>query len=558
MKHMRLSQLLVIGFGVILAILAVVSLFAIRSEYAMKNDISDLADRRMPAMAAYNGANMERLRIRGQSFNVFALHDISATTRTTLDALLAERQQSWQQIDRFLGEISAIPRHSQEAERQYAELTRAVSDWRRHYTEMEAQMRRMREASDSFAFEAVMSQYRDTVNAMLPASNTVGRLLDEMSERQNRLALEAAQLAESDADRAITLTLALMMAGIVLGGVTGTLIYRSVMGQLGGEPAYANEMLNRVAKGDLSVNISVKSSDRGSLLFALRDMVQQMRQMIETISQSAEHIAAASEELSAASGQIAEATEDQARSASSMAASVEEMTVSINHVSDSASEARRMAEESGAASGEGRKVIGAVVKDIQNIARAVTDSAQVVRELGEHSREISSVVGIIKEVAEQTNLLALNAAIEAARAGEQGRGFAVVADEVRKLAERTAASTQDIARIVDQITSGTDVAVHSMEQQAEGVQKSVVLADQAGEAIGRINQASEQVVSAVGEISLALGEQSAASTDIAKNVEVIASMSEENSTAVRQTATASQDLSERAAQLQEIIRRFQL
>lgn len=234
MKHMRLSQLLVIGFGVILAILAVVSLFAVRSEYAMKNDISDLADRRMPAMAAYNGANMERLRIRAQTVNVLGLNDITSETRSTLGELIAERERSWQQIDRFIGEISAIPRHSQEAERQQTELMSAVREWRQHYTGLDALVKRLREAPDSFAFDSLMTQYRDAYRQMLPASNVLGRQLDEMSDREGRLALEAAQLAESEADRAIMLTLALMTTGIVLGGVTGALIYRSVMGQLGG------------------------------------------------------------------------------------------------------------------------------------------------------------------------------------------------------------------------------------------------------------------------------------------------------------------------------------
>ncbi len=558
MRSLSLKSLLSIGFGVLIAILAVVGTFAIKSEVDMRDDLVDLAEVRLPATVAYGELNLERLRVRAQTLEIMTLRSATDENRRVVAGLIDQRQASWRDIDALLAEMAAQPRTSAELASRYDQLMAAVNEWRRAYEGIDRVMGEMGAAQDPSQFLALMAQYEMFYRVMLPTSTRMGELLEGMADYQERTSQDMASEAAANADKAVMITAILMVLGLIVGGVIGIAIFRSVIGQLGGEPAYANETLSRVAAGDLTVDIRIKPNDRSSLLFALREMVQHLRSIVQSISANADHIAAASEQLSATSNDIAEASETQSSSASSMAASVEEMTVSINHVSESAEGARGMAEQSGQASREGKKVIEEVVTSIREMATSVSGSAGVVRQLGERSREISSVVGIIKEVADQTNLLALNAAIEAARAGEQGRGFAVVADEVRKLAERTSSSTQDIAKIVELITTGTDQAVVSMEKQVSTVESSVTLAAKAGEAIQMINDYSGQVVTAVSEISVALGEQSQASNDIARNVEQIAGMSEENSAAVRETSVAANDLSDRAIQLQEAVRKFRL
>ncbi|MFB3798998.1 methyl-accepting chemotaxis protein [Pseudomonas sp. K1(2024)] len=287
-------------------------------------------------------------------------------------------------------------------------------------------------------------------------------------------------------------------------------------------------------------------------------MQARLRSMIGEIRQGAEQLVSASQSISSASLQLSASAQEQSHSASSMAATVEQLTVSINHVADNAGDAHALSSESGRQSTEGGSVIQETLQSMRLIADTVQASAGQIGELDQHAEQISSIVGVIKSIAEQTNLLALNAAIEAARAGEQGRGFAVVADEVRLLAQRTANSTQEITDMVKKIQLGTRDAVSSMDVGVEQVKGGVALAQQAGEAIVTIRQSSADVVRVVDQISLALREQTAASQDVARNVERIAQMSQHNSQAVEQTSETAGALQRLAQGLERQVNVFVL
>ena len=241
-----------------------------------------------------------------------------------------------------------------------------------------------------------------------------------------------------------------------------------------------------------------------------------------------------------------------------MAAAAGQMTASIEEITRHAQQALEMANQAEQLSKNGGHVIHQVVQDMNSIAKSVQQSAQVIRTLDQESEQIFGIIQVIKGIADQTNLLALNAAIEAARAGEQGRGFAVVADEVRQLAGRTSTSTEEIAKMVQQIQHSTREAVTSMEAGVTQVDKGMRVTAEVERAIADILQATLNTTELVNDITRTIGEQSLASNEIAHQVETIASMSQSNTQTVSETAYATDELNRLASALSHSVDRFRL
>jgi methyl-accepting chemotaxis protein len=256
--------------------------------------------------------------------------------------------------------------------------------------------------------------------------------------------------------------------------------------------------------------------------------------------------------------QLETAVEQQNEATSSMAASVEEMAVSVTHVSDSSATAKGVAEDSLRKAEQGGQVIDKTVREMMAMADTVRSTSSAMEILGQRTDEIGSIAGVIKEIADQTNLLALNAAIEAARAGEQGRGFAVVADEVRKLAERTSKATTEIAEVIAAIQGDTRSAVNDMHLVVDQVGSNAEGARQAGESIIQIRESSIRVLDVSSDIATALKEQSLANELIAKQVERIASMSEENTAAMNNARQASAEMKALSTEMDAIGNRFRV
>ena len=371
------------------------------------------------------------------------------------------------------------------------------------------------------------------------------------------------KIAETFVDRALDAagqgkitSLATIAGSVLIISAIGIFLLINIKSSLG----QIQSMVSRVeSELDFTVRVTVNNQDEiGQTTTVLNRLLEKMQTNLKSIATGAQSVASAASLMATTSNQVATASHHQSEAASDMAATVEEMTVSINHVADRAQEANRLSSESGQLSISGEQVIGQTVTDIQEIAVTVHEAADLIHGLEQHSQQISNVVAVIKEVADQTNLLALNAAIEAARAGEQGRGFAVVADEVRKLAERTATSTKEIATTIDTMRLSAGNAVVSMQGVVSKVNQGVERAQEANESIKQIGESSRHAVGMVEEITAAIREQGTATNSIATQVEHIAQMSEESSAAAGNSADAARELDRLATDMQRIVSTYRL
>ena len=538
--NLSMSQKLYSGFGVVLLVILLLVLSTWRGfdqvDGAVKHNIH-----------TYNVIN--------ESADLLAsLINIETGARgfiiTGRDQFLGPLESGEKDFQAHFAQLRQLTRDNAAQQRRLSEIQALHDQWLREDVNSSLEMRRQ-VVTGQQSFDALIE--RIAAGGAKAKVDGMRRLIEEM-ESEERALLEQ-RTASMNAAKSLSLTI------LLVGGLIATLLAMSVAflmsRSISGRLQQAVEIARKIAEGRLDSTIERAGRDEiGVLLDAFATMQERLREMIGQIRAGAGQLVASAQNISSASSQLSVSAQEQSHAASSMAATVEELTVSINHVADNANEAHELSSESGRQSADGGAVIQETLGSMQRIADTVQGAATQIAELGQHSDQISSIVNVIKEIADQTNLLALNAAIEAARAGEQGRGFAVVADEVRLLAQRTANSTQEITEMIKKIQTGTRNAVSNMEVGVQQVNGGLVQAGQAGDAIVSIRNASGRVVGVVDQISLALREQTVASQDVARNVERIAQMSQENSEAVNDTSRTAHDLQQLAVSLEKNVAFF--
>jgi methyl-accepting chemotaxis protein len=460
-----------------------------------------------------------------------------------------------------------------------AESNLAEADQRFDKLMSEYRINETASAEDSQLLEAdkaMMAQYRDGRSRILALSRnkqteqaislvnnefvkTAAALMTAVEEHARfnyRLANDLAQENDRTYRLVFGVAVGLMAFALLVTGTMGGLLYRNISHGL----SHIEHTIEAVSnQRDFRLRAQSNNQDEiGRTASAFNRMLEGLQQAMRQLADGARQVKHASQELSQTASEVSMAAGAQSEASANIAATIEQMTVRINHVASQSVEQSDGAKSSQALVVESSSIIEQTIKDIHQISQVVTVSADSIHEMEAHSGEVATVINVIRDIADQTNLLALNAAIEAARAGEQGRGFAVVADEVRKLAERTTKSTQEISSTIEAMLGNASHATAQMQKAEELVKVGVTRADQAAVAMRRIGELAGAAVQGSDAVAAAIQQQGVASNNIAAMVERTAQASEEASAAAQNTAQNAAQLDDLAKMQSEILDRYQV
>lgn len=483
----------------------------------------------------------ERLgKLRGMVNGILAAKQIDDAQKEALASLSGELGMSWSQMRHALDFATRDnPTARQEYESFAAKMDAQISAAR--------QLTRDEILSARFAIEPADWWQRITGTIDLLVSETRTALIPGLSEQ-----------LKARAEQARNLTF-LVFGASAFGGLLILLGLSALYQNLDEGLTAIRAGTHALSAGDLTHRIKMTSSDElGKVAEDFNTMCEHVETVLKTVIGHASRVQAASSSLQATAAAVSNDAEQQSGAASAMAAAVEQMAVSLGEITHHAAATEQASAKSRSEASAGQAIVSQVVTEMASIATVVESNASLIRKLGERSAEIAHMIAVIHEIADQTNLLALNAAIEAARAGEQGRGFAVVADEVRKLAERTSLASREIVQTVDAISSGTEDAAQGMDQGVSKVQRGMQLSLSSGDHMQAVCGSADLVSASISEIGNALREHGSTNENVAQNVETIARMSEHVCREIGKTASTASELNALAEDLLHSVAAFQV
>jgi len=539
LRNMNIAPRAFTGFAMIGGLMLILGVFALNQMSKIRAAGEDIATASVPSIKALDEFTQLTLRLRVLSYR-----------------LLINREPDVQQKTIELFEL----RNKQivDAQRVYEPLIdgpqeRAAYD---QYVQLLAQYRQLEERMKTLSRNNQVDDLRKMLNSdLLANSEAVNTALARLLE------INTQQIAETDQGATDQYSLSFNLVVTLLVIATGlTLLFAWLLTVSITKPiSKALEAAETIAEGNLTQPIHVDGSDEaGRLLAAMAKMQTKLRDTLQRISGSATQLASAAEELNSVTDESARGLTQQNNEIEQAATAVNEMTSAVEEVARNAVSTSEASKNATTSAGDGRDLVQETVSAIERMSADVQSTATLIGDLANESRDIGKVLDVIRGLADQTNLLALNAAIEAARAGEAGRGFAVVADEVRALAHRTQQSTSEIERMIGSIQSGTEHAVDSMRNSTERAASTLNIARGAGLSLDTINSAIVEINERNLVIASAAEEQAQVAREVDRNLVNIRDLSVQSATGANQTSAASSELSRLALDLNNMVGRFSL
>ncbi|GFM76463.1 methyl-accepting chemotaxis protein [Pseudomonas cichorii] len=539
LRNMNIAPRAFLGFAVIGALMLILGFFALSQMSKIRVATETLAENSVPSIKSLDRFAEVSIRLRVLSYRLLVNREPDIQQKT-ID-LLAMRNKQISEAQAIYERLIGDPKE-QALYNQYVQLLG-------QYRQLEDRMKVLTRANKVDELQDLLN------NEMLSNSDqmnvVLSKLVDINTEQLNNTKKQAAQEYAS----AFNLVIGLLIIATLLTILFAWLLTKSITSPI----SAALHAAETIAEGNLTRPIEVDGTDEaGRLLLAMQTMQGKLRDTLQRISGSATQLASAAEELNAVTDESARGLSQQNNEIEQAATAVNEMTSAVEEVARNATSTSEASKSATTSAGDGRDLVVETVNAIERMSGDVQGTAELISNLAEESRDIGKVLDVIRGLADQTNLLALNAAIEAARAGEAGRGFAVVADEVRALAHRTQQSTSEIERMIGSIQGGTEQAVNSMRNSTERAESTLSIAKGAGLALETIHAAVEEINERNLVIASAAEEQAQVAREVDRNLVNIRDLSAQSTTGANQTTAASNELSRLAVDLNSMVSRFSL
>ena len=539
LRNMNIAPRALLGFALIGALMLGLGVFSLVQMGKIRQAGVAIESINVPSIKTLDELTALSLRLRTLSYRLLVNRD-PATQQDTL-RLLDERNA---QIDKAQSRYQTfiVAAEEQAAFDQYGQLLT-------QYRQLETRMRNLSQANR-------IEELADLLNRdLLTNSEQINKVMNTLLEMNTEQARNANATAANQYSTAFTLVIGLLIAATVLTLICALLLTRSIVKPI----EEALQAAEQVADGDLTHTIRAEGSDEAARLQrAMARMQEKLRDTLHLIAGSSTQLASAAEELNSVTDESARGLQQQNAEIEQAATAVTEMTSAVEEVARNAVSTSEASAEASRSTSDGRDLVLETVSAIERMSGDVQGTAKLITHLAEQSRDIGKVLDVIRGLADQTNLLALNAAIEAARAGEAGRGFAVVADEVRALAHRTQQSTSEIERMIGSIQGGTGQAVESMRTSTERAESTLNIARGAGLALDTIATAVAHINERNLVIASAAEEQAQVAREVDRNLVNINDLSVQSATGAHQTSAASAELSRLAVDLSSLVARFRV